>query len=59
MKNKTSTAKKALAALMVAALICIAAGFGFRSSVRVKGKGEDHLTYSRNTVTVNVIHTVA
>ncbi len=53
MKNKTFTVKKALAVIMVAALICIAAGFGFRSSVRIKGKGEDHLTYSRNTVTVN------
>ena len=59
MKNKKSTAKKALAVIMIASLICIAAGFGFRSSVRIKGKGEDHLTYSRNTVTVNEFRAMA
>ena len=53
MKNRISAAKKALIGIVIAAFLFTIIGFGIRSSIRMKSKGEDHLPYARNIVTMN------
>ena len=47
MKNKTAFIRTILAGVILAAFLLVFIGISTRSSCRIKGKGEDHIGFSK------------